>query len=114
MPLTREYTNGLSCCSIVLSYEYYYYSHTLFSCTWILYSLLARTLENNNRILSLRALDNHVISDEEIIENVKLSESFQSLTRHFNLQLYISPLKVFYIFNLYLLNLNIILFLYRE
>lgn len=36
-----------------------------------------------------------MISDEEIIENVKLSESFQSLTRHFNLQLYISPLKVF-------------------
>ncbi len=43
-------------------------------------------------VLSLKALDNHVISDEEIVENLHLTGSFQPLTQHFRLQLYkLSP-----------------------
>ena len=39
-------------------------------------------------ILSLRALDEHVISDEEIIENLRLWGKFEHLTAHFRLSPY--------------------------
>lgn len=44
--------------------------------------------------MSLRALDHHVISDEEIIENLQVSSRFKSLTPNFRLQLYHSSPKV--------------------
>ena len=39
-------------------------------------------------IFSLRALNHHVISDEEIVENLHLSGPFQPLSDSFKLQLY--------------------------
>ena len=45
-------------------------------------------------ILSLRALDQYVISDEEIIENLHVSERFKPITSHCRLQLYQSFPKV--------------------
>ena len=38
--------------------------------------------------MSLRALDSHVISDEEIIENLHLEEPFQPMSAAFKLPLY--------------------------
>ncbi len=45
-------------------------------------------------IVTLRALDHHVISDEEIIENLQVTSSFKPLTANFRLQLHQSSLKV--------------------
>ena len=46
-------------------------------------------------ILSLRALDHHVISDEEIIENLHTNNStFAPMTHHFRLQLHKQYAKV--------------------
>ena len=39
-------------------------------------------------IMSLRALDSHVISDEEIIENLHLEDPFKPLSESFKLPLY--------------------------
>lgn len=38
--------------------------------------------------MSLRALDSHVISDEEIIENLHLEEPFKPMSEIFKLPLY--------------------------
>ncbi len=45
-------------------------------------------------ILTLRALDHHVISDEEIIENLHVSSSFKPLTPNLRLQLHQTSPKV--------------------
>ena len=39
-------------------------------------------------IFSLRALDYHVISDEEIVENLHVGGRFSALSPHFHVQLY--------------------------
>lgn len=44
--------------------------------------------------MTLKALDNHVISDEEIIENLHLSGKFRALARSFYKLLYLPVHKV--------------------
>ena len=49
-------------------------------------------------IMSLKALDGHVISDEEIIENLHLEDPFKPLSERFRLPLYQSyPVVSYYI-----------------
>jgi hypothetical protein len=47
-----------------------------------------------NGIMSLQALDEHVVSDEEIIENLRLKGSFQTFSPQLKLHLYTSHCKV--------------------
>ena len=48
----------------------------------------------SSSILSLKALDYHIISDEEIIENLHLSGKFRSRAKPFHRLLYLSVKKV--------------------
>ena len=53
-------------------------------------------------IMSLQALDEHVVSDEEIVENLRLHGSFQTFSPQLKLHLYTSHCKVYCVCRLHL------------
>lgn len=75
--------NGLSACSNLTAL-------TLFDTPLSLKKNYRHCVVNN--ILSLKALDNYVISDEEIIQNWCLPFQFKAMKQHFHVNLYSSKL----------------------